>query len=183
MLAIDKGPDARVLDPSLIDKPSSAHFAFAGDFTLETFDVQFFSLTAADLLANYNSSSPFSNQRSWIFGYSGTALQFVGSTNGSTNVTPASYTWNPTLNTPYQIACERSGSTVRLYVDGAVVASGTLSGALHQSTDPFLCIGQRRSGSSLILPFDGKCKAVRITDGVARYAGAYTPPSLPLPAS
>jgi hypothetical protein len=183
MLILDKSAAALKLHSSAITKNGSSHFAFAGDFTLEIFDAIFASLASGVLLANWNASLPFSNQRSWLINYSGTELQFFGSTNGSGS-TAISYTWSPTLATPYQIAIDRSGSTVRIYVDGTMVASGTIAGALHASTTTFLTIGQNSSGSGFTTPWGGSAKALRIT-GAARYAtnGSYTVPSLPLPAA
>jgi hypothetical protein len=182
MLILDKSAAGLALRPSAITKSGSSHFAFAGDFTIEIFDATFADLSSGILLANWNASSPFADQRSWLVNYSGTQLQFFGSTNGSSSTT-ISYTWSPTTSTPYQIAIDRSGTTVRVYVDGTQQASGTISGGLWASTTTFLTIAQNSSGSGFTTPWSGRAKAVRITDGVARYAGNYTPPSLPLPAA
>lgn len=161
--------------------PDSADFNFPGDYTIELFKVVWVSsATQMRLLSHYNTTG---NQQSWLIVYGASAgqLWFNGSTNGSSSTT-ISYTWTPTNGTEYDIAVDRSGSTVRLYVDGVMVASGTISGALHNSTD-VLAIGAGRSGAAFANVFTGTCKAVRITKGVARYAtnGSYTVPSLPLP--
>jgi hypothetical protein len=183
MLLIDKSPDANKLAPSAIAKSGSSHFAFAGDFTLEIFKLKFASTSTQVLLGNWNAFSPFSNQRSWQIQYTTGALQFVGSTNGSSIAATISYTWTPTLGTEYAIAVDRSGSTVRLYVDGTKQANGTIASALWASTTTYLTIGQASNGSGFSSPTDASAKALRITNGVARYATntSYTVPSLPLP--
>lgn len=187
MLLLDKSGSAFAQAPSAIVKASSADFAFAGDFTIEIFKMKFASTADQILVGNTNASSPFANQRSWLIQYISGAIHFTASTDGTsgTSANAPSYTWTPNLGVEYDIAYDRSGSTVRLYIDGIMVASATFAGALHQSTTTYLTIGQGSSGSGFTLPSDGSCKAVRISDGVARYGtdGSYTVPSLPLPAS
>ena len=75
---------------------------------------------------------------------------------------------------------------MRIYVDGTMVASGSIAGALWQSTFPYLTLGQiGASGGAFQSLRTGQAKAVRITDGVVRYTtnGSYTVPTLPLPTS
>jgi hypothetical protein len=184
MLALDKSAALLALRPAQITKTGASHFAFAGDFTLEVFKAKWADTSAAyTLLSNYNSSNPFANQRSWDITHTGSVLQAILSTNGSTN-TVIQHTWTPTVGVEYDIAVDRSGSTVRLYIDGTMVASGTVAGGLWASTTPYLSLGQRSNGSGVVQVWTGQAKAVRITDA-ARYAtnGSYTVPSLPLPAA
>lgn len=178
MLILDKSGVLRAMKYLVF--PDAADIPPAGDFTLEFFDVNFTSTASqATLWSHYNATG---SQRSMLLQYvPGTGLQFVGSTNGSAT-TAINYAWTPTVGTPYQIAAERSGTTVRLYVDGAVGNSGTISGAFFNSSSD-LIIGAGISGSAVQFPFTGSAKAVRFTQGTARYAGAYTPPTLPLPTS
>jgi len=179
MLPIDKSPGAKVA--RYVFFPDSADFTPAGDFTIELFGVRFPSLANAVLINHYNAFSPLSNQRSWLLQYASTQLQFACSTDGS-GVSIIGYAWSPTLNQPYDLAVDRSGSTVRVYVDGAKVASGTKSGSLFNASDG-LVIGAGRHGDGFANLFGGSALAVRLTNGVARYAtdGSYAVPSLPLP--
>lgn len=177
MMILDKSSVARA-NTVPMQLADTADLTPAGDFTIELFDV-IFTATAGTivLLSHWNATG---NQRSWILQYTGTQLQFAGSTAGTSgSSTTISYTWAPTVGVAYDITIDRSGSTVRIYVDGTKQANGTISGALFNSNDK-LYIG---SGSASITPFTGTCKAIRITNGVARYATntSYTVPTLPLP--
>lgn len=163
--------------------PDHANWTFTGDFTVELFGVKFADNTALrGLIAHYNATG---NQRSWNFIYDGAAatdvLQVTLSGNGSTTtVITANFT--PTVNQAYNLCFERSGSTVRIYVDGTMIGSGTFAGSVFESTAD-MRVGASASASASL--HNGRMKAVRITKGVARYAtnGSYTVPTLPLPTS
>jgi hypothetical protein len=98
----------------------------------------------------------------------------------SSNV-PAQYTLTGTTTIVsgqwYHICLERSGSAMTLYLDGAAEASTTFSGTLFGDINP-VWIGAVSNG---IYPFTGHIQFVRLTVGVARYGGAFTPPTYPLP--
>jgi len=179
MMLLDLSTGTRRLSEFTI--PDSADWDFSGDFTIELFKVVFATTASQQrLIGHYNTTS---NQQSWLIVYGAGAgqLWFNGSTSGSSS-TSIVYAWTPSIGTEYNIAVDRSGSTVRLYVDGAMVASGTISGALFGSND-VVSVGAGRSGSGFVNTFTGTCKAIRVTKDVARYAtnGSYTVPSLPLP--
>lgn len=76
------------------------------------------------------------------------------------------------LNTWQHYALVRNGSTITLYVDGSAVRSATQSGDL--SAYRFVCIGGYYSTSYL---FQGYIQDFRITQGLARYTGNFTPPT------
>ena len=76
------------------------------------------------------------------------------------------------------IALSRSGSTSRLFVDGVVVASGTLN--IDPSPAETVYIG-RTSSEATPYYFNGHIDEVRVTKGVARYTGNFTPSSDPFP--
>lgn len=80
--------------------------------------------------------------------------------------------------TAYFVTLDRSGSTVRLYLNGAVVGTATISGALQTNTEP-VCIGHDIAASASA---SSQCAMahlddVRIIKGEALYAGAFTPPT------
>lgn len=160
----------------------SADWNFTGNVTIEVFGVNFTDTTGAQIFINhYNAVAPFANNRSWLLQTDGTgnllgAVNTAGTSGGNVLISGA---WSPSTGTDYNLCLERSGSTWRTYVDGAVIASNTLSGTLFDSSD-VLTIGAGRSGSSMTAFLKGTFKAARITT-LARYSGAYTPPSLPLP--
>lgn len=82
------------------------------------------------------------------------------------------------INTWVAWALERDGDTLRLLIDGAVAASTSVASVtLNTSTQP-VCIGvvRRSDGPDPAnLYFNGHQDEIRITKGVARYGGAYTP--------
>lgn len=159
-----------------VETPSN-DFAFASDFTVELFGLEFISIEDPGTFISFGGGSP---QWGWYILLNSGNLEFAYSMNGS-SINAINAAWSPSLATKYDICVDRSGTTTRMYLDGSVHASGTISGAFHASTSPLL-IGRLTTGSTFA---DGHIHldAVRITDGVARYAnsGGYTVPTLPLP--
>ena len=93
----------------------------------------------------------------------------------------ASYSWSPSTGTWYHIALERSGTTIKVYIDGTSVISVSASTtALRGSEDPFR-VGVFNDGSTgsttLEWYFNGHIDDLRITKGLARYGTNFTPPT------
>ena len=85
------------------------------------------------------------------------------------------------LNTWSHIALTRSGSTLRLYLNGSESASTTKSGALPSSTTDRSFIGtQAYSAGAATRSFYGYMSDVRLTKGLARYTANFTPPTAAL---
>lgn len=113
----------------------------------------------------------------WFFGYNSTTLSFFYSTTGSDNPSVGAAA-SPTTNVWTFIAADRDASNVlRVYSAGSVVASATVSATFFNSTRT-LKIGNDETGSR---GFPGYLDELRITKGVARYGGAFTPPTAPFP--
>ena len=79
----------------------------------------------------------------------------------------------------HHIALSRDGNSVRLFADGTQVGSTYTTGFSYGNDTNQLGIGFLTDGNAV----NGHMASVRLTKGVARYAGAFTPPSLPLPTS
>lgn len=146
---------------------SSAGLAYAGDFTEELF-VYYTGGTAAYL----DTYTPASGRQFYISNGS-LAYYYSGSSNlvSGLQVTP---------NAWHHLAVTRSGTFLRLFLDGVVVASidnvvGTLSPAQPQMALNY----QQYSGPSYYA--NGYIDEVRITNGTARYTGNFTPPTTPSP--
>lgn len=78
----------------------------------------------------------------------------------------------------YHLALTRSGSSIRLFVNGALEASATFSGSFFSGTLP-VAIGAYDNG---VAPMNGGfVDEVRITKGAARYTAPFTPPTLAFP--
>ena len=75
-------------------------------------------------------------------------------------------------NTWHHVAVTRSGSTVRMFLDGTLVDSATESVDMD-TTEP-LRIATNRGESNF---FEGYLDDLRITKGVARYTSNFTPPT------
>src|SRR5678815_2982157 len=111
----------------------------------------------------------------WFFGTNTGTLAFFYSTTGTDNPSVGA-AFSPTLNQWYHLAADRDASNVlRVYANGAVVASATVSSAFFASTRPAL-IG---NDGGFVRGFPGKLDEIRITRGTARYGGAFTPPTAP----
>ncbi len=90
-----------------------------------------------------------------------------------------------TINTWQHLAVTRSGSTIRCFIDGVLVGSGTSS--LSYSNTWYLIMGMYgTSGGSWPSGsrgsfYTGYMDDVRITRGIARYTANFTPPTMAFP--
>lgn len=130
-----------------------------------------FDTTSGDqwLFAHYNASGAL---RSWGLHLTAGSLSFVVSSDG-TATTSISYTWSPTLGTPYDISVTWDGATIRIYIDGVYVATGAWSSAFANSTN-VLTVGCRFVTGAAADFLDGRIKAIRLTRGIDRAAGSTT---------
>lgn len=93
---------------------------------------------------------------------------------GVFNNVPANY---PPINQWAHVAASRQGSTIRLFINGALTASGTQFASIGSST-AVAVVGARLDDFH---PFKGYIDDFRITKGVARYTSNFTPPPAELP--
>jgi len=151
------------------------------DWTLEFFKVKFDVNTTLQCLASQFAAS---GTWSWRMDYRGDLspdrLRMLGyvTTTGTSFLIDA--TWTPTVGVEYDICFERKGTTVRIYVDGVMIGSGTTSSVFAKATVPMWIGGDGFGGGADW--FDGTMKAVRFAKGRARYANnsGYTVPTLPI---
>jgi len=105
-------------------------------------------------------------------------LVFYASNNGSS--WGVSLVTNPLdLNTGAwrHIAATRSGNTFRVFVDGTVWGStATMSGALTTNSGPLSVCGYP---DGAVYGFTGYIDEVRVSKGIARYTGSFTPSAVP----
>lgn len=146
---------------------SNAALAFAtGDFTIEMWYYTTVAPTSTNVcLYNTGSGNFFIQLRSTAFG-----IGVVGSTEN--NAFSASFTagqW-------YHLAVARSGATVRGFVNGALVGSGSNSVNYGQSG---ATVGGLTSSSQLIT---GYISAFRTVKGTALYTSSFVPSNAPLTA-
>ena len=162
--------------------PSNGAFNFGtGDFTIEAW-IRLNALGSTDAYPG----------ALWIVGWgiqnSNTGFDFaIGSTALIFSLTDFA---TPTIraahglsvNTWYHIAGTRSGTTVRTFIDGQVLATATVSAALVASTNPTgIAVSAAEPTGSIFGNFNGYIDDLRITKGVARYTANFTPPAAPFP--
>ena len=83
-----------------------------------------------------------------------------------------------TVNSWHHLALARSGSTVRVFVDGTLAASATNSGAVAVDKIGAFYYQGNLFGSFYV---NGYIDDLRITKGVARYTSNFNPPTEPFP--
>jgi hypothetical protein len=152
-----------------VSAPVNTGFDFGtGDFTVETY-VRFTSITAVQaIITNYlNSTTGWvleATSTGWLF-YNGDALL-------------ASYVSTPVIDTWYHIAVARSGTSLKMFLNGAQVASVVNSTNITGSTN-VLSIGALLN---TLYGVFGYVSNLRIVKGTAVYTSAFTPPTTPLTA-
>lgn len=150
--------------------PNSPDWDFgAGTFTIEA-QVRFAIVQSnSSIVCQWGSSGA-----SWAFYLSGGTLFWRFYDSGGT-LHDVSFAFTP-ITTAYQhFAVDRdSAGTIRVYVDGVVKASSVFAQTMSTSAQPVkIGVVQGFEGS---FDLNGYVNEVRITKGVARYAGAFTPP-------
>lgn len=147
----------------------------AGQFTVEAWIRPTATITAQQsLIGLWEQFTDYS----WMLGIDGSAIYLYYSTSGS-GIASISGSYAAVVNSWVHVAADRdAGGTVRVYAGGVVLGSGVVGG-LYNSTKS-LVIG---SDPTTTHTFIGQMDDVRITKGVARYAGAFTPPTDAFPNS
>lgn len=109
-----------------------------------------------------------------------TKFQLLLATTAGSYAVNLTSTTSPGTGTWTHFAAVRSGTDVYLFSGGVQEGgTGSVSGALLTNTDS-LSLGRDQAGTDTAL--NGYLDSVRITKGVARYTGTFTPPSRALPA-
>jgi hypothetical protein len=153
---------------------SNASYAFAADFTVQCWiNPQTVTYTIAAYWTPGAATSC-----SWVLSTNASFLVFsygIGGTNASFTATTGAIP----LNSWTHVAVSRSGSTLRLFVNGQVVLSTTLSGALNNVPSNPLNIARLQDGTG---SFNGYLSNLQIVNGTALYTANFTPPTAPLTA-
>ena len=106
-----------------------------------------------------------------VWGNGGIALAIGGNISG--NFPLISGTW-------YHIALVRTGGTLSLYINGTLVASGTITFQMGDQSYLLQIGAIQPSPYNGGAGFKGYISNIRIVRGVALYTGAFTPPTAPL---
>jgi YD repeat-containing protein len=164
---------------SYLSTPDSADWNVgSGDFTID-----FWVRVAAVPGTGYNlgifSKSRSSSSRGYI-AYIGPNTQNIYAyfwSNDSTMIANLGSATLP-LNTWHHIAIVRSGSNFTLYTDGVASSTATSTAAVQNPTEP-LKIGTLYESTITNSYFNGYIDEFRISKGVARWTGDFTPPAAP----
>ena len=149
---------------------SNTAFAFGtGDFTIE-----FWAYKTANTPGNYDIAFGTGDAGTGNNGYFIELSSTRGFVFASNNAVVLSYAMNPNTSAWAHYAVTRSGSTLRLFVDGAVVTSTTYSTSLTST------VAVRVGGTGN--DFFGYLADMRVVKGTAVYTTTYTLPTAPLTA-
>ena len=108
----------------------------------------------------------------YIFIRDSGALVFYSSSNGSSWDVASNVSFGTiAINTWYHVAVSRSGSSLRMFLNGVLINTITNSNALTNNNRA-VAIGARSDGTEA---FTGYISNVRIIKGVAQYTSAFTP--------
>ena len=157
--------------------PSDAGFSFGtGDFTVEAW-VYYPAISNTNGKMVIDSRPTSTNGSYWIFGANNSGLMgFTTMTTGGNNV-------RDTVARPNQwvhYAATRSGTSLRLFANGELVASTTDSSNISSSSPT---IGKNAfSGNAADTWWLGYISDIRIVKGTAVYTSAFTRPTAPLTA-
>jgi hypothetical protein len=155
----------------LIDvTPRTGVFVFPGDFTIELW---MFQLSRG---RSFNTIFELNDYRQGILLRAGSAGNndfYVNNVNfGSISANVALRDWN-------HMAITRSGSTVRLFVDGIKIKEGTVSGTINPMNGVLRLGASLHTSSDNYQAFQGYMSNFRILQGQALYTVNFTPPEEP----
>ncbi|MBI2128670.1 PQQ-binding-like beta-propeller repeat protein [Candidatus Woesearchaeota archaeon] len=144
----------------LVSIPDSSSWDFGNrDFTVNLW-VNFKNLSYASFI------DQFWSVRAWVIGYNATALYFRYSTDGTTVNGDHTVPWSANNNTWYYITALRSGSNIRLYVDGSQIGSDFNAGTdVIYNSNKALWVGCAHTGGGGDTPgfcLNGSIDEIRI---------------------
>lgn len=161
-----------------ISAADSADWDFgSGDFTVECW-VYFDSAPSGTddpiFLSQWDDTG---SDRAWMFNIWNGNLRFINSADGSTAADTVEAPWSPSGTTWYHVAACRVNGYIILYIDGAEVERAVSTTTHHASAATFRIGHPHDVGGEN--QFQRNIDDVRITKGVGRYSGSFTPPTRP----
>jgi hypothetical protein len=148
---------------------NSAFDLGTGDFTLElwaSFQELSTSTATGDDFLSGNGSGDFD------FAYVNNSLRL-----GRFQISwDSTFSFTPNLNQWYHIAYTRSSGTLRVFVDGSLIGSGSNTNSYNVTGTVLIGI----DGDSIYRPMKGYISNLRLIKGTAVYTSNFTPPTAPL---
>ena len=162
--------------------PTSADWEFgAGDFSIRTWFVTTNNTTNQCLVCSVDLQAP--PYKGWVLRYDPTqspaGFRFVAFKGDAGNLSDvAQLSFAPANNTFYLVSVERSGNSVKIFVDGVSIGSVTLVNATTiAASGRQLMIGSQDSVGAASTGLFGRLDDLLITKGVVRNTINFTPPS------
>lgn len=154
--------------------PNNAGFQMGtGDFAVEAW-IYLISKprNAASIISS--GSSEYNVNGGYFIVDSSNKIQFgiPGSTISGGTISPGQW---------YHVAGTRSGTTIRIFINGTLEATGTGDSNSYNFSKDNLLIGRNGWDGSGSQGFHGYIDEVRITKGVPRYVNTFTAPTSPFP--
>jgi len=158
-----------------LDMPTSTDLQFVGgDFTIEAWIYT----TATNPQEIINQDNAFGYGQTFQFGCSGGGTLHFLYFNGGRNAINCVTSNTIPLSTWTNVAVSRTGSTLKIFINGVQGYSGTAT-TMDQGANP-TTIGGLTNGA-YGYNFNGYIQQVRITKGVGRYTTDFTPSAQPFP--
>lgn len=153
----------------------------SGDFCIELWFYSTVASTNQWLISQFESSSGSdTNSAFFIFLNANVVLGQI--LTGGTTAYTVTGTTTVTQNAWHHVAMTRTGGNMRLFLDGNLEATTSVSTAVMNQSNLEINIGHRYV-TSPSTHFTGYIDEIRITKGVARYTATFTPPSAAFPNS
>lgn len=154
--------------------PYNAGFDPSGDFTCECW---IYSTNVTSLRSIVGPYTQVTNTLGWLFYQSSLgALALIIRDSGGAEQTVASADGLIQLNVWHHVTWTRTGTTYRLFIDGAVVATATATVTLYVHPSHPLIVGRWDDVGTNTRDWQGYIDDLRITNGVARYTSTFPPP-------
>ncbi len=133
-----------------------------------------FNSTAANstLAAQYNNVTA---SRSWGLSVVSGALNFYTYDSAQASQLVCGHTWNPSTDTWYHVAVQKSGHEIKVFVDGTLVSSGAIGNAAYNGSATIQFGHLYSSGQANSV--NGWIDEIRVTTGNRRYVNAFTAPT------
>jgi hypothetical protein len=160
---------------SYLTAPNASWMNFGtSDFTIESW-VYFNSVSSAQMIvtSNYNAGT---GGGGWAFIYRGDISSLSLSVNSNVTYTRS---WSPNPNTWYNVSVSRSGTNLRLFVDGTQLGA-TFTSSDNVSNSSTLVVANNIAGAPALY-LNGYLSNLRINTS-ALYTTTYTPSTTPLTA-
>ena len=126
-VSIVSGPGMYFNGNDWIEIDDSFIWELPGDFTI-TFEQVTFDSTSG-VITLFGKQDEGAGNRDWRVIYTGGAIYFQADLGGGFG-TVVSYTWAPSIGTPYDLAFERDGNTIYIYVDDLTSGNHVASAAM-----------------------------------------------------